>query len=278
MDGTNRRARGSLVHNFSAAGPSGTPRFCRARSFLVAWTRFEEMQPAAQTVDSQNDYFLLLPDTGAEIAWDGGVVRAPARSVVVVPPGESSVVLAGPGRCIRLFAPVAEQFADAPCVDASMRISDTRTMRPVLPAFRRAAAYPGVLVYELAKFGNSPGMPRAKLFQTSTMSINWVDYAGPRDRTQLSPHFHADFEQGSLALEGHFIHHFRTPWTADANAWVADEHALCGRDTLAVIPPPIEHTTEGIGDERHILIDIFAPPRGDFIAKGQVLNSQAFEG
>ena len=277
MDSPYTQTGSSLIYDFSAAGASGVTRFCRTRSFLVAWTKVDDTRHAPLVADANEDCFLLLPDTGADIACAGRLVRAPARSVVVLPPGESSVSLAAPGRCIHLFAPIPAEFADAPCVDAAMQIGAHRAMRPVLPALNRAAAHPGVLVYELDKFANSPGMPRAKLFQTSTMSINWVEYVGPRDRARLSPHFHTDFEQGSLALEGRFIHHLRTPWTADANAWVADEHVLCGRDTLAVIPPPIEHTTEGIGDERHILIDIFAPPRGDFIAKGQVLNSHAFE-
>ena len=277
MDSTYAQTGSSLIHDFSAASASGVTRFCRTRSFLVAWTNVDDTRHAPLKTHAIEDCFVLLPDAGADIVCAGRLVRAHARSVVVLPPGESSVSLAAPGRCIHLFAPIPEKFADAPCVDAAMRIGARCTMQPVLPAFNRAAAHPGVLVYELDNFANSAGMPRAKLFQTSTMSINWVEYSGPRDRTKLSPHSHTDFEQGSLALEGRFVHHFRTPWTADANTWIADEHALCGSDTLAVIPPPIEHTTEGIGEERHILIDIFAPPRRDFIARNQVLNNDAYE-
>jgi hypothetical protein len=44
-------------------------------------------------------------------------------------------------------------------------------------------------------------------------------------------------------------------------------------DSLAIIAPTLVHTTEGVGPGSHILIDIFAPPRRDFIAKGQILNA-----
>jgi hypothetical protein len=42
---------------------------------------------------------------------------------------------------------------------------------------------------------------------------------------------------------------------------------------MTIIPPKLVHTTEGVGPGPHLLIDIFAPPRRDFIAKGQVLNA-----
>lgn len=143
---------------------------------------------------------------------------------------------------------------------------------------KRTAASGLPAVHVLDTLANSPGMPRAKLFQTSTMSINWVDYNGPRDRKALSPHCHGDIEQASLSIEGTFVHHFRTSWGADADLWRPDAHIEAGPGTVALIPPPIIHTSEGIGPGRHILIDIFAPPRGDFIAKGQVLNSSDYQG
>jgi hypothetical protein len=148
-----------------------------------------------------------------------------------------------------------------------------------MPALKPIVRYPRTrkpgepTVHVLADMPNSVGMPRAKLFQTETMSINWVEYLGPRDRTKLSPHFHTDIEQASLAIEGEFTHHYRTTWTIDANKWRPDEHILAAPGTIALIPPPIIHTSEGVGPSRHILIDVFSPPRADFIAKGQILNS-----
>jgi hypothetical protein len=114
------------------------------------------------------------------------------------------------------------------------------------------------------------------MFQSATMSINWVDYDGPRDRTKLSPHAHADFEQASLAVAGRFVHHTRVAWGSNANEWCDDHHLPADSPSIVVIPPEIIHTTEGVEQGHHLLIDIFAPPRRDFIARNWVLNSKEY--
>jgi hypothetical protein len=43
-----------------------------------------------------------------------------------------------------------------------------------------------------------------------------------------------------------------------------------------VVPPELIHTTEGVNGGHHLLIDIFAPPRRDFIAKSWMLNASAY--
>ena len=268
-------------------GPGHAHRYVSTRSFLVAWTSAEN-DGAPVSVTSEEEYFLLLPDTPAEVCWginetagdgEGGAIAcqsvlAPARSVVIVPGGMTSVSLKGAGRFIRLFAPAVEELSSV-TTGSITNIQTSADLLPLIPSFSRAAT--GPRVYKLDDLPNSPGMPRAKLFQSATMSINWVEYQGPRERTSLSPHSHSNFEQGSLALEGQFIHHFRSPWGRDANQWREDEHVKAGSDSLAIIPPTLVHTTEGVGPGRHILIDIFAPPRRDFIAKGLVLNAVDYE-
>ena len=242
----------------------------RAHSFAIAWTEVEKAG-ARLEIDSPAEYFLLLPDVGATITWSGGEKVAPGRSVCVVPAGKTAVQLAEAGTCLRFFSPIPQSLTTIGIYDHGLGGS-IPTLRPIRP-YRRVKNPGEPAVYLLADMPNSVGMPRAKLFQTETMSINWVEYKGPRDRKNLSPHFHTDIEQASIAVEGEFTHHYRTNWTIDADRWRPDEHILAAPGTIALIPPPIVHTSEGVGDTRHILIDVFSPPRADFIAKGQILNS-----
>lgn len=150
-------------------------------------------------------------------------------------------------------------------------ISPTRSAS----SYNRLAPLPAL--YDMDTLQPPADNPRLKMLQSDAMSINWVRYEGPRDRRQLSPHAHADFSQGGLALEGDFVHHLRTPWGKNADDWREDVHLAAASPSLVVIPPTVEHTTEGTGDGWHLLIDLFNPPRTDFIAKGWMLNAGDYE-
>ena len=45
---------------------------------------------------------------------------------------------------------------------------------------------------------------------------------------------------------------------------------------MLIIPPEVIHTSEGVNGGRHLLIDIFSPPRKYFIAKNWVLNASEY--
>lgn len=145
---------------------------------------------------------------------------------------------------------------------------------PGATAWRRLR--PGPAVYAMDTLPPPPDNPRLKMLQTDKMSLNWVRYDGPRDRRRLSPHLHADFPQAGLALEGDFVHHLRTPWGPDSNMWREDVHHHAASPSLIDIPAGIEHTSEGNGGGWHLLVDLFQPPRADYIAKGWVLNSSDY--
>ena len=94
----------------------------------------------------------------------------------------------------------------------------------------------------------------------------------PRDPRKLSPHAHGDFEQGSLALAGNYVHHLRYPWGTDMTLWQEDQAVQMGSPSLLVVPPKVIHPSRNI-DAPGVLLDIFAPPRWDFSRKGQVCNA-----
>ena len=75
----------------------------------------------------------------------------------------------------------------------------------------------------------------------------------------------------------HFVHHLRQPWGKNAELWREDRHVQVGSPSLMVVPINLIHTREGVHDEAHLMIDIFSPPRRDFIAKGWVENAADYQ-
>jgi quercetin dioxygenase-like cupin family protein len=212
---------------------------------------------------SDGETIFIAPDCSISLEQAGRQAQAKARSVAIAPPGATSLAFHGKGRVFALTSKNADGATDP-------RVAAVGT------PFAREGDALAIAVFAIDEMPFPPGNPRLKFLQSATMSINWVEYDGPRDRRKLSPHAHKQFEQGSLAIAGSFVHHIRTPWTEDAGAWRDDLHIAAGAGSVLVIPPELVHTTEGIGPEKHILIDVFAPVRRDFIAKGWVHNAAAY--
>jgi hypothetical protein len=257
-----------VMLNASAADDPLTRRLVRAQNFAIDW--FKAEQGATLGFASGEETMVLLFDASGTIAGGGHSAVAPGRSVSVVPAGRYQLELrrAGCG-CILSTNRTDPQLA---LNAASYQTPDPR-VAPVGPAWPRINGANDIRVFAIDRFKAPADNPRLKMLQSATMSINWVDYDGPRDRKALSPHAHTDFEQASLAVAGDFVHHLRVPWGKNAEDWRDDEHKLAPSPSVLVIPPELIHTTEGVGPGRHLLIDIFAPPRRDFIAKGWVFNA-----
>ena len=245
--------------------------FARGQNFVVEWVDGRS-DGATFDVVTAEEAFLLLPQVGAMIGDAEGTVAATVRSVCILPPGEFKVTLDKAGLCACLYSDPAK-FALPGIVNAGVYTPPNPDVAPVSPKFRRVDGSETVKVIEIDKI-STPGRNSAmKVLQCATMSINWVYREGARDRTSLSPHVHDDFEQGSLAIFGSFIHHLRAEWGKNAELWRDDEHTQVPAKSLLVVPPKLIHTTEGVGDGAHLLIDVFAPARVDFIEKGFVANA-----
>jgi len=244
----------------------------RAQNFIVEWV---EAGTDAFEVESKAEMLLVFPDVGAVIvpAGQGASVQVPnPGSVCVLAAGRSSIRLAAPGTCA-VIASNRPDIDPATVLNEAAYAQPDARIKPTGRPFRRKPGAPLVQVFEMAKVPAPADNPRLKMLQTDTLSINWVEYHGVRDRTALSPHSHSDLEQGSLALAGNFIHHLRVNWGKDANLWRDDEHLAAPSPSLAVVPVELVHTTEGVGDGHHLLLDVFSPPREDFIARGWVHNA-----
>ena len=233
----------------------------RSNNFLGQWIAPGERA----SVKSEQEMIALFLAGGGKI----GNLKAPPYSVAILPAGTYEVVAAKEGAAVVLAT-------DRPDLAVAPPEKDAR-VAPVGEPYKRTRPLNGPEVRTIESIPFPEGNARLKFLQTATMSINLVIYDGPRSKTALSPHAHGDIEQGSLALEGDFVHHLRTPWGGNAALWKEDVHAKAGAGSLILIPPELVHTSEGVEAGRHFLLDIFAPPRRDFLAKGWVVNAGDYE-
>lgn len=254
---------------------NGKTWYARGQNFIIAYT---EAKPGAtfSRKGQIDEYVVLLHDapTTAEIAAGAEKKSINGYTVTFVPPGDSTVTLPKGGRLVRMFTTRSSDLA-AKCSNAKAYAAQ----HPNIPPYQswpvpkdgfKIRSYSLDYPPEEGRFG--------RIFRCTTFMVNYIDpRPGPRDTTKLSPHYHDDFEQCSLSLEGAFIHDIRWPWIPDMRQWRDDDHELCGTPSIAVIPPPAIHTTRAVDPGNNQLVDIFCPPRVDFsLKKGWVLNADDY--
>jgi hypothetical protein len=229
----------------------------RSNNFALEW-----VAESPRVIASSEETIVIFPDGEGRVHGESESAEAPKPSLVIVPPGRHEISAHG--------AALILSTDEYPIETRDARVA------PIAPAFARIRGEGRIHVYPFADIPLPKDNPRIRFVQSATMSINIVMYDGARGRKALSPHAHADIEQGSLALAGNFVHHLRTPWGTDADAWLEDAHVEAGPDSMILIPPQLVHTSEGVGEGEHILLDIFAPPRRDFRARGWFANADDY--
>ena len=247
----------------------------RGQNFVVAYSEAAAGAVLARA-DQADEYMLLLPDASSqvEITTPEERVSVNGQSLVVLPPGESSMRVTTAGRLIRVFTDRAADLLER-CSNAASYAKPHPHVAPLEPWPAPPAGYK-VRAYDLnvppqeGRFG--------RIWRCTTLMVNWGEpRPGPRDVTKMSPHSHPDFEQCSLVIEGEFVHHLRWPWTTNLNEWREDDHVRVGSPSITVIPPTSIHTSQAMAQGDNLLIDIFSPPRLDFSEKpGWVLNAAEY--
>jgi hypothetical protein len=254
---------------------NGRSWYIRGQNFVVHYMEAALGADLVRT-DQGDEYAVILPDADSECRITAGdeIKTIAGGNLAFVPPGASHIKMVKPGRLVRLLTSKAVDLV-AKCSNEGAYRVPHQNVPPFAawPAPRdgyRIRAYPLSVAPTPGRFGT--------IYRCSTFMINMLDsFAGPRDATKLSPHFHDDFEQCSLALEGGFMHYIRWPWTTDLHAWRNDDKEYCGAPSVVVIPPPAIHTSRAISAGTNQLVDIFCPPRLDFSEKpGWVLNAQDY--
>jgi hypothetical protein len=248
--------------------------YVRGQNFVLA---FSEVGAGAELArqDQPDEYVVLLPTMGAEITAAGQSESVPANTLCIVPPGNSRIRAAAAGTVVRLFTVRSEDLTSL-CVNHHSYDQPHPNVALFEPWPEPPAGY-RLRVHRLDDYPPQPGR-LGRIFRCTTFMVNCFEPAeGPRDPAKMSPHTHDDFEQCSLALDGDYIHHIRTPWTSDLNAWRDDEHEFCGTPSIVIIPPPTVHTTQAVNEGTHRLVDVFCPPRVDFsLQPGWVLNADEY--
>ncbi|MEG3146790.1 hypothetical protein U1839_19230 [Sphingomonas sp. RT2P30] len=253
---------------------TGRTWLARGQNFIVAYTLANPGATFAR--NGQADEYVLLierPEPHAVVSAGGDNVVVSGEHIAFVPPGDSSIYLPEGGEMVRLFTSAATDLA-ALCSNAATYAEPA----PSIPPLLRWPDPPGGFHIRKYSLNVAPVEGRfGRIWRCTTFMVNVFEPAGPRDPDKLSPHHHDDFEQGSLAMGGTFVHHLRWPWTAKLSDWRDDEHMTCPAPSLAVIPPRAIHTSASIEPENNLLVDIFSPPRKDFSdMPGWVLNADDY--
>ncbi|HEX5933474.1 MAG TPA: hypothetical protein VFY63_04850 [Pseudorhizobium sp.] len=250
----------------------------RGASFVISVTK-----AAAGTVlvrhDNPDEYMVILPvGVGAVLSAGAQTVEiANGDTLAIMPPGASVVRLLSSGEILRIFSNKAEDLAKA-SVNSSFYETKVEGILPVVNWPDPEGGFK-IRTYDLVKYLDPKGpLIQPRIFRSTNLMINaFAPWHTLRETSKLGPHYHDDFEQASVTLKGRFVHHIRYPWTSDLGDWFPDEHTEVASPSVAIIPPPLLHTTRNASADGAILVDVFAPPRVDFSLKpGFVLNANDY--
>jgi len=249
----------------------------RAQNFVVQIVQAMgdvELPRVRQT----DEYMVVLASTASSATFttEFGSSIVDGRSVVIVPPGDSVIKVRAGSLLVELFSAAATDLLHGSSNRAYYDNADPR-----VPSFRSwpapsdGYALRCYSVDEVAKDASRLG----RIYQSSIGMVNFFHPEdGPRDDSKLTPHAHDDFEQCTVQLLGDYVHHIRTPWGERLADWRPDQHRLLTGPGVTLIPARSIHTTQAVHPGPHQLLDLFAPPRIDWVKRaGWVVNSNDYQ-
>ena len=268
---------GSYAH-FSRTEPGesdGTTStwFNRSATMITAYSK---VAPGSVLTRKNNvdEYFVWALFTPFTLTAGDETVEVPVGSVVIVPPGDSTLTFSEAGSVWRGFTSLNQDLLTvAPNSDEYYLHPDG--VAPIEPWPMPPAGYK-VRVYNL---NDTPaGKPHCYRHRTSMTNFGWPISHEARKLNAMSPHTHDDFEQVSIIHSGTMVHHMRRAWSRDLNEWQNDEHVIVTSPAIAISKPPDIHTTQALSAGENVgLIDFFSPPRWDFSnIAGMVVNADEY--
>jgi hypothetical protein len=224
---------------------------------------------ASMNGTAKDEQFVYALDGHVSVAAGTERDQLAAEDLAILPPGEWTLHFERPGLVVRQIT--ADEALASQALNASVYAEGAPEVAPVEPWPEPVGGY-GIRRYSTLEAYARGGMVHA--FRTrKLMMVPYARFLEPRDETALTPHSHADFEQGSVALEGEWLHHLRVPWTANRHHWRPDRHLKVASPSTTIIPAGVIHTSQGIAGQGMRLVDVFAPPRMDFSERGWVDNA-----
>lgn len=252
----------------------------RGGNFAVCFSEVEPGAVLARDGDPEES-MLVIPPRSAPVTIEaaGETVDALPDSLTILPPGPSRIVARGAGRIARIVSKASRDVM-ALAVNRDIYADGTPELAPADPWPEPVGGFK-IRHYPLARYLDPQGdriQPRC--FRSTNMMVNLFGHFFTRRSTKtLSPHWHDDFEQGSLCFDGTWVHHLRYNWGANLSEWLPDDHAEMPTPSLVIIPARAIHTSRDIGADgpESSLYDIFCPPRLDFALKpGFVINADEY--
>lgn len=260
--------------------PGGKARtwITRGGNFAIVVSEVE----AGAVLDRANDpeeHMVINPPNGAELRIEAGgkSVEAKPDSLTIVPPGPSRITAKTKGLVAQVFSKASDDLMKLAVNAGTYADGGPELAPPTL----WPAPHDGYKLrhYPLAQYLKKDGdRIQPRVFRSTNMLVNlFGHYKTRRDTTQLSPHWHDDFEQASLTLNGRWVHHMRYDWGPDIRHWLPDDHGEMETPSVIIIPATVVHTSRDVGDGESSLYDIFCPPRLDFARKkGFVINEAEY--
>lgn len=278
-------ARQASVSCFDKIAPQDVDSSGKAKTWITRGGNFvvavSQVETGGTLIRENNadEYMVIIPPNGPKATITAGseVVEAGPDSLTIVPPGPSTITAQGSGIIARIISKHAGDLI-AKAVNAATYADGAPELAPLV-AWPDPVGGFKLRHYPLAQYAKPDGdRIQPRLFRSTNMMVNlFVHYKTRRDTTALSPHWHDDFEQASLTLDGTWIHHMRWPWNASLAEWKPDSHDQMSTPSVIIIPATVVHTSRDIGEGESSLYDIFCPPRIDFASKpGFVINEAEY--
>lgn len=223
---------------------------------------------------SPDEYFAWPLFHRVRVTADGETVDAPRGSVVVVPPGDSTVELVEEGHVWLGFSGLGSDLFDR-CPNNDEYKDSPEGMAPIETWPEPIDGY-RVRVYNL--FQQPAGRPQCFVHRTAMANFGYgfPAVSGAKPDWQLTPHSHKDFEQLSIVHSGTHIYHMRRAWGRDSTEWLPDEHIPISSPGVAVAKPPDIHTIQLVSNGiPGGVLDFFCPIRADYASREGTITNRA---